>query len=153
MPPTVFTNISDMITGLLDAGETIIDQAVIDDVKEKLQKAQQQMDANRFSDVEVEPAAFGDTSAAASLGYHHTKAHQVISDTLQGVLVDLERFRNGIVKAETLLADADSTSEADLKKKQQATELLSYIPRHSQGDRANHQSRNEHLPTNGGADA
>lgn len=151
--PTVVTNISNMLTDIIDAGETVIDQAVIDDVKLKLHTAAEGMERTRFADTVTDVNSFGDTSAAANLGYHHSKAHQVMTDTLQGVLEDLARFRTGIVKAEALIGQADEDSAVSFNKKaERAAAVLTASSSHSHGDRRNHDSRNEHLPS-GGADA
>jgi hypothetical protein len=141
--PALFTSIENAFQGLSD--DLNIDQVVIDDVKKKLQHAAEQMGNSRFPDVHVGGSSFGSSRTAADLGFHHTKAHQVITDTLEGVLADLERFHQGIQTAERLVEEADSTSASDLNRKKQAAEVLVTASSHSDGDERNQQSRNENL--------
>lgn len=126
-------------------GELNIDQAVIDDVVKTLHTSSNDLDRSPFPDLHVPESSFGGSEKGAELGYHHLKAHQVVSDTLQGVVTDLERFRDGVRNAEKLVQTADTTSAADLHRKRQATELILDASQHSEGDLRNHESRNEHL--------
>lgn len=126
-------------------GELNIDQAVIDDVVNILHTSSSDLDKSRFPDLHVPESSFGGSEKGAQLGYHHLKAHQVVADTLQGVVMDLERFRDGVRNAEKLVQTADTTSAADLHRKHQATDLILNATQHSEGDLRNHEARNEHL--------
>lgn len=126
-------------------GELNIDQAVIDDVVNTLHASSSDLDESRFPDLHVPESSFGGSAKGAELGYHHLKAHQVVSDTLQGVVMDLERFRDGVRNAERLVQTADTTSAADLHRKRQAADLILDATRYSEGDLHNHESRNENL--------
>ena len=126
-------------------GELNIDQAVIDDVLNTLHTSSSDLDSSRFPDLHVPESSFGGSEKGAELGYHHLKAHQVVSDTLQGVVMDLERFLDGVRNAEKLVQSADTTSAADLNRKRQATDLILDAAQHSEGDLRNHEARNEHL--------
>ena len=126
-------------------GELNIDQAVIDDVLNTLHTSSSDLDSSRFPDLHVPESSFGGSEKGVELGYHHLKAHQVVSDTLQGVVMDLERFLDGVRNAEKLVQSADTTSAADLNRKRQATDLILDATQHSEGDLRNHEARNEHL--------
>ena len=112
-----------------------------------------ELDDGSFQRLHVSPGVFGGSEAAAELGYHHSKAHQIVSDTILGVVDDLTRFRDGVEQAVHLVNTADETSAADLQSKQSAVQVLVGSSRFAEGDRREHASRNAHLtapdPTGG----
>ena len=122
-----------------------VDQEVIDSVVSTLESTTQSLEGSRFPDLHVPEAAFGSSGTGAQLGYHHLKAHQVISDTLQGLVDDLTRFRDGVRRAERLVATADSDSATDLTRTRSAVELIVDASTFTEGDRRNHESRNRNL--------
>lgn len=144
----IFNSIENVIQSIGD--EINVDQGILDDVKRQLHESQAGLEGIRFDDLRLPESAFGGNDSGNQLGGHHTAAHQVISETLHGLLADLTRFRDGIVHAEKFLDEADNTSAADLASKKQAVDALVSATSHSDADRANHEARNHYLG-NGGA--
>lgn len=139
--------------GLLDflhEVELKIDQSVIDSVMKTLHQNSQDLGESPFPRLHVPESTFGASTHGEQLGFHHLKAHQVITDTLTGVVTDLERFRDGVQKAEKLLSTADEGNASDLAKKKQAVEIVVHASSYAEGDVRNHASRNEHLRGEGG---
>jgi hypothetical protein len=99
----------------------------------------------------IAPSSFGGAPSGQDLGFHHSRAQQVIADTIRGVTADLEAFRDGVHNAVRLVTAADEASADDLNRKREIAESLSAVWVNSQGDRANRESRNENLT--GGGDA
>ena len=141
---------SDIVTGITSALEDLdVDPAKIADVVTVLRTNSDSIGDSAFmTRMHIATAAFGGSEQGAQLGYHHQKAQLVIEDTLRGVMDDLTRFARAASKAVTMVADADTSSAADLRVKQEAVDLLVGSTRYFEGDRANHDSRNEHLPAN-----
>lgn len=144
----IFNSIESVISSIGD--EINVDQQVIDEVKKKLHHAAGQMERSRFPHVRVAESAFGSCHSGADLGFHHGKAHEVIADTLEGVLSDLTRFHDGLVKAEGFIQGADEGSASDLTAKKHALTALVSAASYSEGDLRNHESRNQHLGNGGG---
>lgn len=63
--------------------------------------------AHDFGDIDLPPAAFGGWPEGRRLGRHHDGAHQVLLETINGVVADLEEF------AANLRATADSAEAQD----------------------------------------
>lgn len=112
-----------------------------------------ELDDGSFQRLHVSPGVFGGSEAAAELGFHHSKAHQIVSDTILGVVQDLTRFRDGVEQAVHLVQAADETNAADLHSKQTAVDVLVGSSAFAEGDRREQASRNAHLAPdpNGGA--
>lgn len=153
--PELVGNIQSVLNdiGQSSSSEIIIDQAAIAGVVATLDEKHDDLSGNRFQDLHVPPASFGTTPAAMTLGDDHLKAHQVITETLDGVLSDLIRFRDGLKNAERLISAADTQSAADLDKKRAATETIVRAATHSAGDQRNHEARNHYLREHGGQHA
>jgi len=143
-----FTSVTQLINGI----ELIIDQAQIDQVKRTLHDNASQVDRSGFKNLHVPPGVFGGNAAATALGVNHFQAHEVIKQTLQGVLTDLEAFRSGLERAEALIQAADEGSAADLNRKR-ASDILTGLAAHDTGGARNHEARNEVLGGRGGASA
>lgn len=116
-----------------------------------------ELDDGSFRRLHISPGVFGGSEAAAELGYHHGKAHQIVSDTILGVVQDLSRFRDGVEQAVQLVNAADESNAADLQSKQAAVDVLVGSSGFAEGDRRERASRNAHLgspdPTGGAAPA
>jgi hypothetical protein len=104
-----------------------------------------ELDDGSFQRLHISPGVFGGSGTAAELGFHHGKAHQIVSDTILGVVQDLTRFRDGVEQAVHLVNTADESNAADLQSKQTAVEVLVGSSGFSEGDRREQASRNEHL--------
>lgn len=103
------------------------------------------LDDGSFQRLHVSSGVFGGSEAAAELGFHHAQAHQIVSDTILGVAQDLTRFRDGVEQAVHLVSAADESNAAALHSRQAAVDVLVGSARSSEGDRREHESRNEHL--------
>lgn len=104
-----------------------------------------ELDGGSFQRLHVSPGVFGGSEAAADLGLHHVKAHQIVSDTILGVVDDLTRFRDGVQQAVRLVSAADETSAADLQTKQAAVDVLVGSSGFTESARREQSSREEHL--------
>lgn len=91
----------------------------------------------------IERESFGGNTTATTLSWHHGRAHQVMSDTLDGILKDIEAFTVSLVKAADLVEGTDANAAADLAKKQALLEQLHELQSHSHGDQAHDESRND----------
>jgi hypothetical protein len=140
-----FTGLTQLINGI----ELIVDQAQIDQVKKTLHDNAGLVDHSGFKNLHVPPGVFGGNEAAASLGVNHFEAHEVVKETLQGVLTDLEAFRSGLERAEALIQAADEGSAADLDRKR-ASDILTGLARHDTASVRNHEARNTVLGGQGG---
>ncbi|GAB3762214.1 hypothetical protein FB382_003620 [Nocardioides ginsengisegetis] len=144
----IFNSIENVIQSIAD--EIKVDQSVLDGVKAQLRSSHQELESIRFGDVALPESAFGGAPSGNTLGRHHSLAHEVISDTLTGLLEDLTRFRDGIVTAEKLIEQADTSTADDLTRGRQAVEAIVGSTRHSEADQRNHESRNHYLGNGGG---
>lgn len=144
--PDLVGGLQGVLSDIGEAVDLVIDQVAINNVLNTLESKHEDLQGSRFKDLQVPTTAFGAAGSALALGGHHTKAHQVIDETLRGVLDDLVRFRDGLRHAEKLVHEADSQSAADLDKKRAAAELLVKASSYSEGDRRNHHARNHYLP-------
>jgi hypothetical protein len=98
----------------------------------------------------IAPASFGGSDTAQALGSHHERAYQVIDDTIQGVVRDLETFRDNVRTAVELVTRADETAAGDMDaRRQRVADAMTYVWHNSAGDHANHDARNNQL---GGGD-
>jgi hypothetical protein len=125
---------------------------VIDQAVKTLHDTSGDLTDSGFRRLQVPASVFGASARGLELGDHHGKAHQVIKATLEGVILDLEGFADGLRRAEELVCSADDDAADQLARKQAAAELLVHASQHSHGDERNHQARNEYL-RGGGDDA
>ena len=144
------------LTGGLQAAlgelDLVIDQAVIDQAVKTLHDTSGDLSDSGFRRLQVPASVFGASARGLELGDHHGKAHQVIKATLEGVILDLEGFADGLRRAEELVRSADDDAADQLARRQAAAELLVHASQHSHGDERNHEARNEYL-RDGGDDA
>jgi hypothetical protein len=98
-----------------------------------------------FGEARISSASFGGNDAAASLGFHHDKAYEVVNDTLVGVMEDLLAFATNVQQVAKLIKETDDNVAVDLKTKQEVVDGLLYTSGHSHADSANHDARNHHL--------
>ena len=101
-----------------------------------------ELDDGSFQRLHISPGVFGGSETAAELGFHHGKAHQIVSDTILGVVEDLTRFRDGVEQAVHLVTTADESNAADLQSRQTAVEVLVGSSAFAEGDRREQASRN-----------
>jgi hypothetical protein len=110
LPPDIVTGITSALKDLNVAPDKVAA------VSSKLTSSSDSIgDSSFMQRLHVAQSAFGGSEKGSQLGYHHTKAQEVIEDTLRGVIEDLGRFATATKQAVQLVSDADTTSAADLK--------------------------------------
>ena len=147
-----FSGLAGGLQAALGELDLVIDQAVIDQAVKTLHDTSGDLSDSGFRRLQVPASVFGASARGLELGAHHGKAHQVIKATLEGVILDLEGFADGLRRAEELVRSADDDAADQLARKQAAAELLVLASQHSHGDERNHAARNEYL-RDGGDDA
>jgi hypothetical protein len=146
--PDLIGDVRHALQELNDQLELKIDQAAIDHVLATLDDHAIDVHHSRFAHLDVPASTFGASSRGMELGDHHGKAHAVIRETLHGVVTDLNAFKDGLVRAEKLVRAADESAAAELDRKR-AADILVAAATSSEGDRRNHQARNDYLPEGG----
>lgn len=122
--------------------ETLLDNTRIELAKKGLDSNADSLAEGTFRDLSVSEAAFGGSPSAGQLGYHHGRAHQVISETITGVIADLRDFRDGMENAQKYLSDADLASAEGLSRGEAAVQSLTEANRFFAGDHHYDQGRN-----------
>lgn len=123
-----------------------VDEGRIEQVIATMNRASQELGGDRFrSGAHISARAFGGSESANELGSHHSLAHQIVSDTIEGVTQDLVSFRDSTKQALVYVKDADQQAADDLNSKRAIAESMREVWANSAGDRANQQSRNENL--------
>lgn len=98
----------------------------------------------------INPAAFGGSETAQTLGTHHDRAYKVIDETIRGVVRDLETFRDNVRMAVQLVNTADETVARDMDvRRQRVADAMTQVAQNSAGDHANQEARNNQ---SGGSD-
>lgn len=131
------------IDGLIRDVETILDEAKIEAVKSGLDRGAAAITGSDFADIRLPATAFGGSARASELGHHHDRAHQVITETLEGVVADLRDFRAGVIKAEAVITEIDADSAGALDRQREAVAALDDANRHFSSDSRYHQARND----------
>lgn len=136
------TFLTPLIGDLIADIETIVEPDEVALVKSELQRGANELDGGTFQNLYVSGSVFGAFPGGTDLGRHHVRAHTVISETIEGVIQDLRDFRDGVVRAEQLLDDADTGAAADLHVREQAVAALEDANRWFEGDRRYDDARN-----------
>lgn len=131
------------IGGFIRGLETVLEPDQVEIVKKELHNGATTLGEGEFQNLTVAETAFGSSAAGIELGFHHGKAHQVIAETLAGVIADMRDFRDGVVQAELMLEAADAGAQSDLTRKQQAVAQLDDANRWFAADHQYDQARNE----------
>ncbi|HSP60348.1 MAG TPA: hypothetical protein VLO09_04745 [Ornithinimicrobium sp.] len=132
------------IGGFIRGLETVLEPDELEVVKRTLLTSANNLERGDFHNLDVSASAFGGSETANELGFHHGLAHQVIADTLAGVTADMRDFREGVVRAEAMLNDADAVAGSDLSRQEAAVAELEDANRWFDGDHKYAQARNEH---------
>lgn len=132
------------IGGFIRGLETVLEPGELEVVKRTLLASATKLERGEFQNLDVSASAFGGSETANELGFHHGLAHQVIAETLAGVSADLRDFREGVVRAEAMLNDADTVAGSDLSRQEAAVAALEDANRWFAGDHKYDQARNEH---------
>lgn len=134
-----------LISDLLGTLETVLEPDVVERLKRKLSTNADDLDEGSFRDLKVRESAFGGSEAGLELGFHHARAHDVVAETITGVIADIRGFRDGLDRAERLLEAADCAAASDLSRTNAAVQALTDATDHFAGDALNRAARNEHL--------
>lgn len=138
------------LDGFVRALETVLDEAAVAAIKQKLDDNAEALGKRDFQTMRIRESAFGGSPKGGQLGGHHTRAHTVIAETLDGLINDIRDFRDGVDKAKSLLEDADATASQSLTDRRVAVEQLEDANRWFSGDHRNEAARNSEA--NGGSD-
>lgn len=123
-----------------------VDEARIEAVVTALNGSGEDLDPNKFrTGTHIRPASFGGSPAASELGFHHDKVHQIISDTIDGVTADLQRFAAGAKQAVAYVMEADQQAADDMNRRRAIVDQLHAAASYSEGDERNRRSRHENL--------
>lgn len=128
----------DFVRGL----ETVLDDLAVAEIKRKLDENAAMLGQREFQSMSVRDSAFGASAEGTALGGHHARAHQVISETLDGVLQDMRDFRTAVDRATRLLDEADATAGDTLSQRRAAVEQLEDANRWFAADAGYEQGRN-----------
>ncbi len=130
-------------------GSIEIDPHALEELKEALEKAAALLETDRFADVELDEQAFGASATGRTLGAEHRVAHQIIADTIKGVVTDLWGYRDGVEKFESGMGNADQTATADLRSTQEGIDALAQSANLDHGRQSYHNSQANNLGERG----
>jgi methyl-accepting chemotaxis protein len=116
-------------------------------VVKALHGAADELSSKSFEKATIGRSSFGATSSADSLGLHHDLAHQVMSETLQGMVTDLTAFSANVTAALKHFGETDQTVADDMTARREIVEDMTYTWQHSHADAANHEARNHQHPS------
>ena len=134
-------------------GSIEIDPHALDKLKQALTRAATVLETDRFADVDLAENAFGGSSSAQTLGAEHRTAHQIVADTIQGVVTDLWGYRDGVEQFEAGMGTADDTAADDLRAREVAVDALVTSSGSNHGESRYHHSQVNHLPPDAGSGA
>lgn len=130
-------------------GTIEVDPAALEKLKGALRLAAEELESNRFEDVQLDDAAFGASPSGAELGAEHRTAHAIIADTIRGVVTDLWGYREGVEQFETGLGAADDTAAEDLRAREAGVEALTTSATSNNGEDQYRTSQANHLTPGG----
>ncbi len=129
-----------------DAGIDI-DPHALAKLKQALTSAAKVLETDRFADVDLAENAFGGSPSAQTLGAEHRTAHQIIAETIQGVVADLWGYRDGVEQFEAGMGTADATAAEDLRAREAAVDALVTSSGSNHGESRYRDSQVNHLPS------
>ena len=135
--------------GFIRSLETVLEQAQVELVKKELFENAEMLDGADFQRLRVPDTIFGGSDRGVELGFHHVLAHQVISETLDGVVQDMHDFCEGVKRAEMMLEDADAGARSDLSRTEAAVAELEDAIRWFASDHKYDRARNDGAPGEG----
>jgi alcohol dehydrogenase class IV len=119
-----------------------VQPAIIERVEKNLKDAVNSLNSVQFkAEGTIGQLSFGDNSTASSLSTHHAMAHAVMTDTLNGIVEEINSYTENLQRSVELLRTTDEDSAASLQSQEALVQSLSWLTDHSQGDQANQQSR------------
>lgn len=131
------------LDGFVRALETVLDEAAVAAIKKKLDANAEALGKREFQTMNISETAFGGSPKGGQLGAHHSRAHRVIAETLDGVIKDMQDFRDGVDQAKKLLDEADTVAGDTLSQRRAAVEQLEDANRWFAGDHKYHEARNK----------
>lgn len=99
-----------------------VDPDVITKVKTDIDNLNKAIKASAFQKMPVDQSAYGASAIGASLGYHHSLAHEAMSEVLTAVEQDLNTFIDGLTVFVHQVNSVTDNSAAAFQKQQQALE-------------------------------
>ena len=119
------------------------DEAAIEKVQKALHDTLRMLDDDPFKYMAtIQQHSFGTDQAATTLAYHHGLAHQVMTETLQGIKQDIEAFAKNLVKARDIIKGTDESAGSELKKRHDLLSAFDYQHHHSRETSAHTHARN-----------
>lgn len=133
------------LSGLATAMQALaVDQTNIDRVLRALRDCTDGgWDAQFAAEAAIAVPSFGGGDHAPVLGQHHDRAHQVMAETVAGIVADLTAFAEGVHQAARFISDADESTAASLRQKQDAVEMMDDAWVTSEADAAYDRARND----------
>lgn len=116
--------------GVLELNESVL--AALEKI---LEDNSEETDWTPYQNLRLSAGAFGGSDKGSSLNHHHTRAHQVVAETIKEMLVELRGFAEGVRNAAAVAKTADETAAQDLAKR--ANEV------HATDQNAYHHARND----------
>lgn len=130
---------ADAIRGLDLADREI--QEVIDSIQGELDD----LDPAAFETKgHISPVSFGGADLASKIAMHHSRAHAVTADTLNGVITDLETFRDACRNVRAMIAETDEGAADALNRTVTAVDTLEVAARTNQAQQTHEQAQQEH---------
>ncbi len=127
-------------------GLTIVEDA-IDAVITQLTAGIGQIKPAKFAqDAFIPESAYGTSDAAPALALHHAKAQAVMVSTLEGVLADLEKFRDACKLAHSDVTEVEEGVVVDFKARESIVDTLGNGA-YNQGDTAYNKAVNDNVNT------
>jgi hypothetical protein len=134
---------ADEAAGLMN--QLHLDPAVVEQAHTALTEIVQMLQGDDFAYMgTIQQQSFGGNSPAESLSFHHGLAHQVMTDTLNGVVKDVSDFVANLKKAVELVQTADQQSHAGLTGTTALVQAMDHLYRYSAADADNQHARNHH---------
>ena len=134
-------------------GDIEIDPLALERLKQAITGAARLLETDRFADVDLADTAFGASATARTLGAEHRTAHQIIADTISGVVTDLWGYRDGVEQFEAGMGTADDTAAEDLRAREAAVDALVASSGSNYGETQYHNAQVNNLPAEGETDA
>ncbi|MFN8195432.1 MAG: hypothetical protein U0R80_14250 [Nocardioidaceae bacterium] len=116
------------------AGVVQLNSEVLAALEAILRQNSEASDWQPYENLKLSEGAFGGSDKGGSLGFHHTRAHQVVAETIRAMVAELQGFADGVKQAAALVETADTTAADDLTKR--ANEV------HATDQNAYHHARN-----------
>lgn len=142
-----FGGLADAIEHAIEAAggrQTKLDEEHIRRVRARLEEASSLFAGHSFRAAKIPNGSFGGLPTGHELGTHHSRAQDVIQETLHGIVEDLDAFAANVHKAASLVRDTDGQATHDMAAKQKLVEKMDGLVDHFHNDDAYNTGRNQH---------